>query len=244
MDISTEPAPDARHKELTPAKEPTPIPTVDVEMGDAEDAAPVPYEPKPEELPDAPAPETSREASHQPTQPPAPPRPSVTSAEHSPKSTTGLPPKTVNMRIDMPAKLDLGNSTESRAVTPSSTSAVPNESAIAQSPSTFSIASPFSPAVNNAVKPAPLRKKLSLSDYTSRTKRTKLAQTQLTGSNSTPPLGQSHSMSSPTLSAASLPNTNSPPPKGVEPILPPVAEEAKPVEMMVAPTPATTSTST
>jgi hypothetical protein len=242
MDISTEPAPDARHKELTPAKESTPTPTVDVEMGDAEDAAPAPSEPKTEELPDAPAPDVSRETSHQPTQPPAPPWLSITPAEHSPKSTTGLTPKTTDMHVDMPAKVDFGYSTNSRAVTPNSTSAILNESAATQSPSAASIASPFSPAVNNAVKPAPMRKKLSLSDYTNRTKRTKLAQTQSTGSNSTPPFGQSHSTSSPTLSTASLPNTNSPPPKAVESILPPVAEEAKSVEMTVAPTTATTST--
>jgi hypothetical protein len=245
MDISTEPAPDARHKELTPAKEPSPpIPTIDVEMGDAEEATPAPFNSIVEELPDAPAPDASRHTSHPPALPPAPPWPSITPAEQSPKSTTGLTPKTVNLHVDMPAKLDLGNPTNSRAVTPGSTSAVLTESAIAQSPSTVSIASPFSPAVNHAVKPAPMRKKLSLSDYTSRTKRTKLAQTQSTGSNSTPPLAQSHSTSSPTLSAASLPNTNSPPPKAVEAILPPVAEEAKPVEMTVALTPATASTST
>jgi hypothetical protein len=245
MDILTEPAPDSRHKELTPAKEPTPpIPTVDVEMEDAEDAAPAPRESKVEELPDAPAPEASRQTSDPPTLPPAPPWPSITPAEQSPKSTTGLTPKTVDLRFDTPPKLDLGNSVNGRAVTPGSTSAILVEGIVAQSPSTLSIASPFSPAVNNAVKPAPMRKKLSLSDYTNRTKRTKLAQTQSTGSNSTPSLAQSHSTSSPTLSTASLPNTNSPPPKVVETTLPPVAEEAKPVEITVAPTPATTSTST
>jgi hypothetical protein len=242
MDISTEPTPDARHKELTPAKESTPIPTVDVEMGDAEDTAPAPPEPKMEELPNAPAPDDSREILHPPTQPPAPPWLSITPADHSPKSTTGLTPKTADMRVDMPTKVDFGYSANSRAVTPSSTSGILSESATAQSPSAVSIASAFSPAVNNAVKPAPMRKKLSLSDYTNRTKRTKLAQTQSTGSNSTPPFGQSHSTSSPTLSTASLPNTNSPPPKAIESVLPPVAEEAKPVEMTVAPTTATTST--
>ena len=74
MDISTEPVSDTRHKELTPEKEPTPEPTADVEMGDADFTDPKPPEPsKPEELPDAPAPETPREASNPPTQPPAPP---------------------------------------------------------------------------------------------------------------------------------------------------------------------------
>jgi hypothetical protein len=245
MDMSTEPAPETRHRELTPAKEPTPTPTVDVEMEDVEEAAPEASEAKPEpkleELPDAPAPETSVEISHPPIQPPAPPWSSPVPLEPSPKSAPDPPPKSDNLPVDMPPKLELVNSTNNRAVSPGSTSTVLTESAIMQSPNPFTMASPFSPAVNNAVKATPARKKLSLSDYTNR--RNKLAQTHSTGSNATPPLGQSQSTSSPTLSAASLPNTNSPPPKAVEPILPPVAEEAKQVELTVAPTTATTSTS-
>ncbi|KAF1945007.1 hypothetical protein EJ02DRAFT_324030, partial [Clathrospora elynae] len=177
MDISTEPTPDTRHKELTPAKEPTsPTPTIDVEMGDADEAAPKPPEPKMEELPDAPAPANSLEPSHPPIQPPAPPWSSSLATEPSPKSM----PKSVNFHVGMPAKLDLAN-LNNGAVTPGSTSAIQTENAIAQSPSTFTMASPFSPAVNNALKPTPARKKLSLSDYTNR--RNKLAQTHSTGSN-------------------------------------------------------------
>ncbi|KAF1834023.1 hypothetical protein BDW02DRAFT_647911 [Decorospora gaudefroyi] len=243
MDMSTEPPPDTRHKELTPAKDSTPAPTLDVDMDSAEDAASRPPEPKHEELPDAPASEIAHEPTHPPIQPPAPPWSSVP-IESSPKSTTGILSKTDDLHVDVSATLDPVNTATARALTPVSTSAVVTESAIIQSPSTSSIASPFSPAVNNAVKPAPMRKKLSLSDYTSRTRRTKLAQTQSTGSNSTPPLAHSQSTSSPTLSTASLPNTNSPPPKAAEPILPPVAEETKPVTMTVAPTTATTSTAT
>lgn len=239
MDISTEPPSDTRHKELTPARETTPTSAVDVEMGNAEDSAQKPSEPKHEELPDAPAEEVPHDPSHPPAEPPAPP---WSSSETSPKST-GLTPKTVDLHVDMPAKLELVTAANDGAITPGSNTAAANEGATAQSPSTMTIASPFSPAVNNAVKPPPMRKKLSLSDYTSRNRRTKLAQTQSTGSNSTPPLAQSQSTSSPTLSTASLPNTNSPPPKAVEQILPPVAEETKPIEIAATPTTAPTSTS-
>jgi hypothetical protein len=244
MDISTELVPDTRHKELTPAKELTPQPTVDVEMTEPEDAITKPSEAKQEEPSGVPAPEPPKEAPQPSIQPPDPPWSASTPAEPSPKSTTGSTPKPVDLHVEMPAKLDLVNTTNNRAVTPGSTSSVLNESAIAQSPGTSIIASPFSPAVNNAVKPAPARKKLSLSDYTSRNRKTKLAQTQSTGSNATPSLAHSQSTSSPTLSTASLPNTNSPPPKAVEAILPPVAEEAKPSEVSAAPALATTSTST
>ena len=244
MDISTDPVPDTRHKELTPAKEPTPQPTVDVEMTEPEDTSPKASDPKQEEAPEMTAPEPPKEAPQPSIQPPDPPWSASTPAEPSPKSTTGLTPKTADLHVEMPSKLDFGNTSSNRAVTPGSTSSVLNESAVAQSPGISMIASPFSPAVNNAVKPAPARKKLSLSDYTNRNRKTKLAQTQSTGSNATPPLAQSQSTSSPTLSTASLPNTNSPPPKAVEPILPPVAEEAKPSEVSVAPTMTTTSTST
>ncbi|KAI4655535.1 hypothetical protein J4E93_000249 [Alternaria ventricosa] len=244
MDISTDPVPDTRHKELTPAKEPTPQPTVDVEMTEPEDTSPKASDPKQEEAPEVTAPEPPKEAPQPSIQPPDPPWSASTPAEPSPKSTTGLTPKTADLHVEMPSKLDFGNTSSNRAVTPGSASSVLNESAVAQSPGISMIASPFSPAVNNAVKPAPARKKLSLSDYTNRNRKTKLAQTQSTGSNATPPLAQSQSTSSPTLSTASLPNTNSPPPKAVEPILPPVAEEAKPSEVSVAPTMTTTSTST
>jgi hypothetical protein len=247
MDIATEPVPDTRHKELTPAKEPTPQPTVDIEMTESEDAIPKLLEPKQEEAAEVSAPEPPKEAPKevpQPSaQPPDPPWSASTLAEPSPKSTTGLAPKPADLHGEMPTKHDSVNTSNNRAVTPGSTSSIFNESTVAQSPGTSIIASPFSPAVNNALKPAPARKKLSLSDYTNRNRKTKLAQTQSTGSNATPPLN-SQSTSSPTLSTASLPNTNSPPPKAVEAILPPVVEETKPSEVPVAPTMATTSTST
>jgi len=248
MDISTEPVSDTRHKELTPEKEPTPEPTANVEMSDAEMTDPKPSEPlKPEELPDAPEPETPREASHPPTQPPAPPWSSAILSDSSPKSPKSAPDhpfKSVDLNVETPGRQELVTTDNNRAVTPGSTSGAISESTIARSPTMTAIASPFSPAVNNALKQPPARKKLSLSDYTNRNRRTKLAQTQSTGSSGSIPLAQSQSTSSPTLSAASLPNNNSPPPKAAEPILPPVAEEAKPAEVSVAPTIATTSAST
>ncbi|RMZ73454.1 PHD finger and SET domain-containing [Pyrenophora seminiperda CCB06] len=255
MDISTEPVSDTRHKELTPEKEPTPEPTVDVEIGEAEVTESKPPEPpKPDALPDAPAPETPREASHPPThpptQPPAPPWPSAIpsdSSPKSPKSAADPQPKSVELNGETHGKLELVTTEDNnnRAVTPGSTTGALTESTVARSPTIPTIASPFSPAVNNAVKQPPARKKLSLSDYTNRNRRTKLAQTQSTGSPAPAPLAQSQTTSSPTLSAASLPNNNSPPPKTAEPILPPVVEEAKPAaEVSGAPTIATTSAST
>ncbi|KAH7063995.1 hypothetical protein BKA63DRAFT_175943 [Paraphoma chrysanthemicola] len=236
MDISIEPAVDVKPREPTPAKEPTPTPTVDVKMDDAEVTTPKPIEPKEEEMPDAPVPEQPLEATNPPLQPPAPPWPVATSSED-------VPEKSVDLHVDMPAKPDMAAITGvNPMVTPGSVSSVLTGSAIAHSPGSVTIGSPFSPAVNNAVNPAPARKKLSLSDYTSR--RAKLAQTHSTGSNSTPTLAQSQSTSSPTLSIASLPNTNSPPRKSAEPTLPPLAEEHTPLESAAEAITATTSTST
>jgi hypothetical protein len=235
MDMSAGPTVDVRPREPTPAKEPSPSPTVDVDMGDGDTTISNPIEPKVEEMPDVPAHEPSPEPSEPVLQPPAPPWTSST-----PASDVSI--KRVDMHVDMPAKPDLSSSTGNvPMVTPGSTSNVLTGSAIAQSPGSATLGSPFSPAVNNAVNPTPLRKKLSLSDYTSR--RAKLAQTHSTGSNSTPPPGQ-HNTSSPTLSTASLPNTNSPPRKSVEPALPPLTEEESPADPMSAATVTTTSTST
>ncbi|KAH9876958.1 hypothetical protein IAQ61_002319 [Plenodomus lingam] len=254
MDLSTETVADSRHRELTPAKEATPLPMADVDMGEAERAdSPKPEDPKMEEMPDAPAVvEVTAEASPLPIQPPAPPWPASatgeskdasTAAEPSPKSTTGVAQKFVDLHVDMPAKLDMSNATNNtRALTPGSTSAILTEGSAVQSPNTFTIASPFSPAVTNAVKPTPARKKLSLSDYTK--SRAKLAQTHSTGSASTPPL-TSHPTSSPTLSVASLAgSTHSPPPKAADRALTPVAEDAKPMEASASTATTVVSTST
>lgn len=243
MDIASEPVSDSRHGELTPAKDTTPPPHADVNMDDAEDPSPTKsVEPKIEELPDAPSPEQTSKPSPPPIRPPTPSWPVSTAAEPSPKSAAAPLPKAEGLHVDMPAKFDPANSITSRALTPGSTSAIMTEGSIAQSPNTFTIASPFSPAVTNAVKPTPARKKLSLSDYTNR--RAKLAQTVSTGSASTPPMGTSQSTSSPTLSVASLPNTNSPPPKAADPVLPPVAEEEKAIEATATTTAEATTTST
>ncbi|KAF1843458.1 uncharacterized protein K460DRAFT_288092 [Cucurbitaria berberidis CBS 394.84] len=245
MDLSTEPVSDSRHKELTPAKESPPTPTVDVEMDEGEEATTSkPSEPKDEELPDAPAPEPSLGASHLPIQARAPPWSSSIAAEPSPKSTSrpSSSPAPFDPQVETPAKLDLNNSTNNHVASPGVMPTVVTDCATPQSPSSVTIVSPFSPAVHNALKPAPARKKLSLSDYTNRRK---LAQTHPTGSNSTPPLGPSQLTSSPTLSTASLPNNGSPPPKAASPALPTVTEEAKAIDTGAATTTtATTSTST
>ncbi|OAL03416.1 hypothetical protein IQ06DRAFT_216252 [Phaeosphaeriaceae sp. SRC1lsM3a] len=237
MDTSSGPSVDITPREPTPAKETTPPPAVDVQMEDAEVATPPPPEPKVEEMPDATASDISPGTTVPPSNPPAPPWPAS-------EPTSDVPSKPVDLHVDMPTKPDLANNASAQPlVTPGAVSSVLTGNALAQSPNGLTIGSPFSPAVNNAVNPIPARKKLSLSDYTSR--RAKLAQTHSTGSNATPPLAQSQSTSSPTLSVASLPGANSPLRKSAEPTLPALNEESTAAEP-VAPvaTAVTTSTST
>jgi hypothetical protein len=236
MDTSTGPPMDITPREPTPAKETTPPSTIDIEMAETKTILPKPIDSSVEEMPDAPSPEPSPRTLHPPLNPPAPPWPSST-------ITPGSPRQPVDFHVEMPAKPDLTSITGASAViTPGSTSNVLTGSTVAQSPGSIAIPSPFSPAVNNAVNPIPARKKLSLSDYTSR--RAKLAQTHPIGSTSTPPLAQSQSTSSPTLSAASLPNTNSPPRKSVEPALPPLTEDTNPSDATAITIEVSTSTST
>ncbi|KAH8728956.1 hypothetical protein GQ44DRAFT_674485 [Phaeosphaeriaceae sp. PMI808] len=239
MDISTGPVIDIKPREPTPAKEvalsPS-SPTADIEMGDAEVTTPKTTEPKVEEMPDVPTSEISPTTSHPPTNPPAPPWPSSTLEPETPLKST-------DANIDMSAKPDAIDTAEgSPTMTPGPLSNVLTGSAIAQLSNNALVGSPFSPAVNSAVNPTPTRKKLSLSDYTSR--RAKLAQTHTTGSSSTPPLAQAQSVSSPTLSATSLPNTNSPPRASAEPTLPPLNEEHTPTDPIAVTTVVSASTST
>jgi hypothetical protein len=235
MDTSGGPTIDTTPREPTPAKESTPPPNNDIEMGDAEVTTPSPPEPKMEEMPDAPPSEVSPGTIPHPTDPAAPPWPSSTAPPDTPSK------KSVDLHVDMPTKADVSSTAASNPMlTPGSTSNFITSTAAAQSPSNMAIGSPFSPAVNNAVNPMPARKKLSLSDYTSR--RAKLAQTHSTGSNSTPSLAQSQSTSSPTLSVASLPGMNSPPRRSVEPALPPLTEEPNTVESIAVATVDSTTT--
>lgn len=232
-------------KEPPPCKEPTLAPTTDVEMKDGEDediTTPRPPSPKVEEMLDAPIADAASETSHPPTQPPPPPWPTssdpVSTEENTTTSNTDstvestvdsltdapLKPTDLHLFLPTPQLASPQNSTHS-AVSPGSVSG----SAIAQSPVGLPcVPSPFSPSVNNSINSGPTRKKLSLSDYTSR--RAKLAQTQTTGTNSIPPLSHSHSANSPTLSTSSLPNTTSPSGKAAEPVsamLPVLTEEQK-----------------
>lgn len=248
MDISTEtePALVSTKKEPTPAKEPDDPPTADVEMKDADQAAaPKPASPKVEEVSDLPNPELPVDTSHPSTQPPPPPWPSTDStappAQPPPSTSTAPLSKPIELHVPIPPP-DLATSTPANsAITPGSVSGA----AIAQSPVGSTTApSPFSPSVTSAVNPGPARKKLSLSDYTSR--RAKLAQSQSSGVNSTstPPLAQSQSVSSPTLSTASLPTQTSPSAKTPEPVaLPTVTEETK-TSQPAATTTTSTSTTT
>lgn len=225
MEVTLDPASVPRSKELTPAKESSPAPTADVEMADADGVgAPKVAEPKVEEMLDAPAVESSKEVSHPSMHPPAPPWPATSPARHSPAPSSDDASRPVDMKVDMPAKPELGNPFDTTpVVTPGVTEAARVESPVA-------IASPFSPAVQEAVNPTPVRKKLSLSEFASR--RAKLAQTS--SSAGTPPLA-SQSTTSPTLSAASLP-TASPPSKTAELSLPVVTEEPQPIAVAAAAT--------
>lgn len=231
MEITLDPASVPRSKELTPAKELSPVPTADIDMEDAvEVVIPKAAEPKSEDMPDAPAVEPSREVSPPPVNPPAPSRPATSSPRHSPAPSSDEPAKSAELHVDMPAKPELTNPFSVNSAGAPGVTGIPS----VQSP--MAIASPFSPAVQEAVNPTPVRKKLSLSEFASR--RAKLAQT--TSSTGTPPLA-SQSTSSPTLSAASLP-TASPPSKTAELSLPVVTEESQPMQTVAAATTAPTPT--
>jgi hypothetical protein len=243
MDISTNTTTIVIPKEPTPVEESTPAISDDVEMKDAEViAAPRPSTPKVEEMPDASSTDLSPATSHPPIQPPAPPwAPSGASADAD-AAPTVLQPRTGEMRLDMPANPTLVIPASDTAVTPGAAPNALTGHAIAQSPGGVGIAlSPFSPAVASALTPGPARKKLSLSDYTSR--RAKLAQQSSTVSG-TPPLIPTQSTSSPTLSNASLPNNPSPPAKSVEPALPPLAEETNSATTTVTATATETASTT
>ncbi|KAJ4291793.1 SET domain-containing protein 3 [Kalmusia sp. IMI 367209] len=243
MDISTETATEVKPKDQRPDEDSTPVPSIDVEMKDAEViTAQKPSTPKVEDMPDAPSAELSPGTSHPPIQPPAPPWDSPAAPENGDAALSAPQQKPTDMRLEVPVKPELviPPSTASSVVTSGSAASALTGSAIAQSPVGAAAAlSPFSPAVASAVTPGPARKKLSLSDYTSRRK---LAQ-QTSNATGTPPLNPTQSTSSPTLSNASLPTNTSPPAKHVEPILPPVTEETQPAPATMTTT-ATASTST
>lgn len=241
MDISTDTAPAEKLKDSTPVEESAPPISVDVEMKDAEVmAAPRPSTPKPEEMPDAPNTELSSATSNPPIQPPAPPWAHSGAPADDDTTPTAPRPNMCEMRVEMPANPTLVIPASNTAVTPGASPNALTASALAQSPGGVGTAlSPFSPAVTSAITPGPARKKLSLSDYTSR--RAKLAQQSSTASG-TPPLPPTQSTSSPTLSNASLPNNTSPPAKSVEPALPRLAEETMPTPTTVTATETATAT--
>ncbi|KAF1913186.1 hypothetical protein BDU57DRAFT_532267 [Ampelomyces quisqualis] len=152
MDTSGGSVVDVVPRQPSPAKEATPPPTVHVEMEESESTTPKPTEPKVEDMPDAPGsdvnPTTNPPAdppANPPANPPAPPWP-------LPVSTTDTSRQNVDLYVEMPAKPDPGSTADAQPmVTPGAVSNVLNGSATAQSPSSLTIASPFSPAVNNAI---------------------------------------------------------------------------------------------
>ncbi|KAF2437821.1 hypothetical protein P171DRAFT_173719 [Karstenula rhodostoma CBS 690.94] len=243
MDISTDTVIVVKPKDSTPAEESASTIATDVEMKDAEVlAAPRPSTPRIEEMPDAPSTELSPATSNPPTHPPAPPWTPSSAPADDDTAPTAPRPKMGEMRVEMPANPTLVIPASNTAVTPGASPSALTSSALAQSPGGVGIAlSPFSPAVTSAITPGPARKKLSLSDYTSR--RAKLAQQSSTTSG-TPPFNPTQSTSSPTLSNASLPNNTSPPAKSVEPALPPLTEETRPTTTTVTATATETASTT
>jgi hypothetical protein len=197
-------------------------PSVDVEMKDADvPTRPRSFSPRLEQMPDAP-PIEQAPATPVPVMQPPLPRP-LTPAE-APADEPAPSTKPIGLQVQLPPPESIPSPA---SINSASTPGTLSGGAIAQSPAGLTpIAPPFSPAVASVVTPGPARKKLSLSDYTSR--RAKLAQTQSSGASATPPLVPSHSISSPTLSTTSLPSQASPPGKIAEPAtLPSVAEEPK-----------------
>lgn len=231
MEVTLDPASVPRPKELTPAKEMSPAPAADVDMADADEAAaPKVVETKVEEMPDAPAAESSKDVTDSSMNPPAQPRPATSSPRQSPAPDLDEPSKPVDTKVDMPVEPEQSNPFNADPIV------TPGVTEVSRVESPVAVASPFSPAVQEAVNPTPVRKKLSLSEFASR--RAKLAQTS--SSTGTPPLA-SQSTSSPTLSAASLP-TASPPSKTAELSLPVVTEESPPLQTVAAATTAPTPT--
>jgi hypothetical protein len=218
MDISTK-------TETLIEKDPGPTPSVamDVEMKDADTPTDIGgLAPTMDKVPDDPVADPL--GSHPPMQPLL-----VTSSPIGPTApavATGVDStalKPVDLRLQPPLSMPtqphiLTNS----AVTPGSAGG----GLVTQSPlATPSALSPFSPSGNNVTTPGPARKKLSLSDYTSR--RAKLAQNQSSVSSATPPVAQPNLTSSPTLSGISLPVQESPLLKTPDPpTLPTVTEES------------------
>lgn len=134
------------------------LPASDLEMGDAPpqkvDKAESPVEPVNSPLPreiSAPA-NSSKQAS--PVEPHPPPL--IPGTSSSDVDASGVPLGSTALHIDMPP--------------PNANLASNGAGSLVQSPAGLGSASVFSPAVTAAVSPSPARKKLSLSDYTRRSK--------------------------------------------------------------------------
>lgn len=117
--------------------------------------------PSPRPSADAPSEEASDPSkSSPPAEPPAPPWPQkVPSAE----AETSVPPKAGDMHLEMPPP---ATNPFTQPAPPLSSGSASNP--VVQSPATLGPNSIFSPSVTAAVTPSPVRKKLSLSDYTRR----------------------------------------------------------------------------
>jgi hypothetical protein len=150
-----------------------PAPEEDVEMKDTDDPAistSTISSPKPARSPSAPPTENASQTSHPLIQPPPPPWPPSST---SPTLSTPQPQqKPVGLFVQLPPTPDFSTqlpSTPSGMGTPGSVNSAITAGSMAQSPSAL-ISNPalFSPSVASTVNSGPARKKLSLSDYTSR----------------------------------------------------------------------------
>jgi hypothetical protein len=171
--------------------------TQDVEMEDVETNHPAPVltaEEKEIPLLEAPAPTVPKvqtpETSHPPIQPPPPPWPIASSATESLESPRSFksPSKPPALHVQLPPIPTFSAQTKT-PTTPSipGGASLPNPNS-AVSPGVLSIDSPtvlqsplatsnplFSPSIANVVAPSPMKKKLSLSDYTNRKKKIEAA---------------------------------------------------------------------
>lgn len=149
------------------------------------------------------------QTSHPPIQPPPPPWSATAQGQPSQQLPTQ---KTTGLRVQLPPHAPLVSSGSALTPTTPSVAGALGPMAglsIAQSPAALTVQLPlFSPNVVAAVTPSPMKKKLSLSDYTSRKKKTE-ALSAAVSSQSAPVDSQSAPASS--LSKAQAPSETSQP---------------------------------
>jgi len=186
-------SPDATSKQTSIVNSVTPpaIPdsSKDVEMKDAVDegeqfAMSTPEKREKENIPQSsssPTGETLGQSSHPPIQPPAPPWP----VSIPPTPNKSPSPRPTGLHVTLPPVPTFSVATQAQTPTTPSAAGTPplntsmSGGPVALSPSSLQPHPPlFSPSIQSAIAPSPMKKKLSLSDYSSRKKKEALAQAQ------------------------------------------------------------------